>query len=669
MTRPGFRALAGAGAVAAVAAVVTGLTRWAGPPIYCGDGWFHVRYATLLRAHGISRVFPWWQESFLRDRFADFNLLYHLLLIPFTLGDEMVGARVLAVVAAAAAMVSFWALLRALRVPWPSLWAIGLIAIAPELAYRLTYSRPLVLGLAILFLGLAAVFTGRAAAAFGLTFLYAHTHCSFHLLPALALLHDAHRTLPPGTGLSARFRTSLAAIGGAVAGSVLTPYFPNNLSFWWTANVGVLKASWAMGDLLRVGTEMLPAPADQLLLQNLGVFLLFAAALYGLTRVRTVADDTRTLLAASVGFLGLTLLSRRFVELWAPLTVLLAGSIARDLEALPAGVSAAAARLGRHARAARLAVGGALVVALCAGVRHTLRENQVAAAQEEPARWRAAARWMKANVPADETIFHLGWDEFPELFFEDTTHRYLIGQDATFFWATSPERCRLWEDLAHGTVRDAWAPVRETFRCRHAFVPRRYVSFLRLARRDPRFTEVWSDPNAVVFRLDDDGKTIGGFAIAGVRPDPHRVGFDEPLEGEPGGPVATRGNAPPSGQGFVDLARLGGVPPGARDACAVATTSVPSEAARDATIGLTTDDEVKLYVNGHLVFSRSPYRTPAISLDALFGRSRAGDGATLAVGATNGEIAIPVHFDAGSNAIAVKACRVGETFGFVLRER
>ena len=73
------------GLVAGVTAVLTAMTRWAGPSIYCGDGWFHVRYATILRTEGIARTFPWWQESFLATRFTDFNLLYHLLLIPFTL--------------------------------------------------------------------------------------------------------------------------------------------------------------------------------------------------------------------------------------------------------------------------------------------------------------------------------------------------------------------------------------------------------------------------------------------------------------------------------------------------------------------------------------------------------------------------------------------------------
>jgi hypothetical protein len=658
----------GGGLVVALTALIVGLIRFAGPAIYCGDGWFHVRYATILRDHGISRTFPWWQESFLKDHFADLNLVYHLLLIPFTWGNELLGARVSTIVFAALAMGALWWALRSLRVPWPWLFALALLAAAPDFAYWLTYSRPLVLAFAMAFAGTATILRGRAVATFVLTFLYAQTHCSFHFLPCLALLHETQRTIPGGAPLKDRFRTTLAAFGGAVAGSVLTPYFPNNLSFWWTQNVDVLRASWAMGDLLRVGTEMMPVRTDALLSANLAVFVLFGLAIYGMTRVGRVSDDARTLFVTAFGFFALTFLSQRFAELWAPYTVLLVGVVARDLLA-DAGPAPWLSRLGPNARTVRLAAAGLLLIVLAAGLRRTLLEDGAAAAAEDQPLWREAGRWMKANVPAGETIFHLGWDEFPELFYEDTTHRYLIGWDPTFFYVTSPERCRIWENLARGRTDDAWAAVRKTFGCRFAFVPRRYVSFRALARRDPRFREIWSDPNAIVYRVDDDGATIGGWSATGWSPDPDRRKFDEALAGEPGGPphdVRGRTSAP-SSSGFVDVARLAAVPPAAQDACAVVGTTLDAAQAGNVTLGLTSDDEIKLYVGGDPVYAHSPYQTPPpgspggppIPLDRIF--SGGSDGPA--------EVEVSVALRAGKNAIVVKDCRAGDDFGFILRRR
>ena len=613
------------GLVAAVTATLTALTRWAGPAIYCGDGWFHVRYAAILRSEGISRSFPWWQESFLSTRFTDFNLLYHLVLIPFIAGDELEGARIASIVVATFAMVSFWWCLRSIGVPWPGLWSLGLLAIAPEFAYRLTYTRPLVLALGLTFLGVSAILRGKGRQAFVLTFLFAHTHCSFHLLPCLALLRKVSSSGEKVPG------TFLWSLGGAVAGSVLTPYFPNNLAFWWTANVEVLRASWQAGDLLRVGTEMLPIATNDLLVRHLGIFVLSGLVLYALTIVDRVSPDARTLLLTAGGFFVLTLLSQRFAELWAPFTVMLAGVVARDL-----WTAEHVSTVRRIAGAA----GAALLLAI--GLLHTSRENQASAALEDPPLWRDAARWMRANVPPGETIFHLGWDEFPELFFEDTTHRYLIGQDATFFWETDRARFETWAALARGQVDDAWSPIHDTFRARWAFVPRRYRSFLRLARRDPRLVEAWSDASAVVFRVDDDGAIVAGWEVSGWTRDP----------AAPAQPAVAC-----STSGFVDLARASRVPDGVPRACATAFTTIVEPAGGPAVLGVTTDDEITIRLNGAPVYERSPAR-PAVLSEVLDG-----------VHPGTAEMLTPVTLREGENRLEATSCRVGDDFGFILRVR
>jgi hypothetical protein len=176
----------GAAAVAAV--------RLAGPPIYDGNGYFNIRFAEWIREHGISRSFPWFQEAIHRTTYANFNLLYHLFLIPFTFGDLLTGARIAGIVGGALAVGCFFLAVRMLRVPAPLLWTILVLAIAPDLLYRLTFTRALVLGLGLTWLALAAILTGRMRAAAILGFLFPYVHVSFHLLPAMAAAHDVLRT-------------------------------------------------------------------------------------------------------------------------------------------------------------------------------------------------------------------------------------------------------------------------------------------------------------------------------------------------------------------------------------------------------------------------------------------------------------------------------------------
>ena len=651
--------LAGGFLVVLVTIAATALVRWSGPAIYDGDGWYHVKYAQILRHDGIARTFPWFQESFQRERFTDFNLLYHVLLIPFTAGNPLTGARVATVLLAGVTMGLFWWTARALRVPWPALWSLALLALAPEFAYRLTYTRPLVLAIGLGVAGTGAILLGRRRLAFACALLYTHLHCSYHLLPCVALLHDVVRDHAPGERLRDRFQTTLWTIGGVAAGSVLTPYFPNNLHMWWVANVEVLRASWAMGDALRVGTEMLPMPIGEMVRANPGLFAVFFATPFLLVAAKRTSPEARTLFPMAIGFFGLSLLSQRFVELWAPFAFLLAGVALRDAmndeDTVP--------------RAARRPILAAAVLVVVAALAQSVAANRAAAAAEDPPEYLEAGAWIGEHVPPGETIFNLGWDEFPQLFYADSTHNYLIGQDATFMWVTDPERTRLWTDVARGRSPDLHAAIRESFRCRFVVVPKRYVTLRRLTRRDPRFHEVWSDGSTSVLKLDDDGRTLDSWSGRGWQPDPERRYFDVPLDAEPGatGVSANRsGPGTPGRQpGFVDLGRLFGVPPSEPGACAVVTSRIDAVEEGPIRLGLTSDDEIKLYLNGTLLHAHSPYRTPPpgapggppIALDALFA-----PGARRVT-----ETALPATVRAGANAVVIKACRYGDDFGFVLR--
>jgi len=455
-----------------------------------------------------------------------------------------------------------------------------------------------------------------------------------------------------GESLGSRFKTTLWTVGGVAAGCVLTPYFPNNLRMWWVTNIEVLRASWALGDALRVGTEMMPLKADELLTLNFGVFAVFGATVLLLAAGRRASPEARTLLPMTLGFLGLSFLSPRFVELWAPLTFLLGGVAVRDAMPDLPPVSRGARRL------ALLAV----TLAIAAGMARTVAVDREAAGAEDPPGYLAAAAWMKANVPPGETIFHLGWDDFPELFYADSTHNYLIGQDATFMWVTDADRTRLWVAIARGSVSDLYAPIRDTFSCRFAFVPSHHVTFLKLARRDPRFVARYRDASTTVFELTGRRELVGDWEATGAWPDPARRFFETPLGSEPPArTVAIRGV-----DGFLDIDRALEVPPPTTDVCAVATATYDPGATHDETLGVTSDDALRVYVNGVAVYEQSPYLHPAPGMPG---------GPPLALSALTGgsggleEKFFPVTWKVGANTIAVKTCRYGDDFGFVLSLR
>jgi hypothetical protein len=387
----------------------------------------------------------------------------------------------------------------------------------------------------------------------------------------------------------------------------------------------------------------------------------------------------------SSGFLALTMLSQRFVEMWAPFTILLAAVAVRDareserldeapdeLAREPApSVPPPAARSRAWSLAAVLGA-----VAVAGLLAFNFEADRREAAQEEGAQFEGASAWMGANVPAGETIFHLFMDDYAELYFFNPQLKCLVGWDSTLMLVTDPARYRLWTDVALGRLDDVFAPIRETFRCRWVCASAKDRRFLAIARRDPRFRLVYEDRTASVFRLESDGSLLGGFKVTGWYPDPARRLFDVPLGAEPGaspapakdvpGPqgLAAAGLALRGAPGFVNLDRALAVPPFAADACAVAVTTLASSAPGAATLAVTTDDEIKVYVNGEAILEASPYRHP------LPGRP---GGPPLALGDLRPrsshleEKSARVELRAGENEVVVKTCRAGDDFGFFLR--
>lgn len=665
LPRPeGWKALASLALVVLLAGATLAWLHSATPSLYGYDGWFHIRYAEVLRSEGVSRSFPWWDETFLRDHYADKDFLYHVLLIPFTFGDLTTGARLAAILFGAAAIGVFHLSARALRVPWPAAWACALLACSTAFLYRLGFTRPSIMAVSLAIGGAAAILSGRARWAFAAAAVYPHVHISWHLLPCIALLHDLQRPLAAGERRS--FRISRWSAAGALAGVVITPYFPNNLRLWWVQNVRVLGLAWSSSDDLGMGLEIRSGLASQLLTYNLGVFLALALAVYLIARKPGKASpEALTLLVVSGGFLVLSMMSRRFIEFWTPFTILLAAVALRD---------EVAARDRSRAGPLAAAWGGIATIVVGALFLHGTTAAREIIGRDPGPTYEEAAGWMASNIDPGEKIFHLDWDDFPQLFFFAPQFRYLVGLDPVFMYETDPARWRAWQSATHGEDQDLYTAVRGSFGSRWVFATHDGEEFLRLAQRDPRFFPRYEDLNVTVLFLADGFNFIDRWVTTGWYPNPSGGLFDGRLPGEPGeegkeaahvavGPGASGAMAAfPSG--FVDLARSLSVPSGLSGACAMASASVETGGGGVATVRVTTDDEFSLWVDGLLAGGHSPRLSPPAGTPG--GPPVSLDDPWLLIRRVE-ERSFEVTLREGSSDLILKSCQSGEDFGFYLR--
>ena len=115
-------------------------------------------------------------------------------------------------------------------------------------------------------------------------------------------------------------------------------------------------------------------------------------------------------------------------------------------------------------------------------------------------RFKAAVNWIKTNVPGNELIVNLRWDDFPMLFFQDDSYRWFGGLDPTFGFRADADR---WQNLQN--IKSA-EPHADPIGLLNSIDSRYY--FLRIDEgiptslsKEPRLERVYHDQEAVIFRL------------------------------------------------------------------------------------------------------------------------------------------------------------------------
>jgi hypothetical protein len=485
------------------------------------DGYYHLKVA-LLYARGelslVSSDFPWATRSILNDLYCDWQLGYHLLLVPFTACGLLLGGKLATALFAALIPSIVHAILRAHRVPLA--WAFPALLLLSSEYYliRVHLPRPTSPVIALLLIALHLASTRRHRALLvclvGVFLVYAVPH-TLLLLAVVALLAFliAERRLPLrllGTVLAAVVLGVLAHPGtwrwrGDFLGA------DHGLFRVWEQMRGSLAASEA-GDrieiegewvVMQAPAEFRPPPLDAIPAEVPLPLVVFAVGLVvgGLllarrfsSRARDPGEDDRLLLPLLAGGMAcatflLFLQHVRFAEYWIPFSV------------LALGATWGAAPLGRRGRTV---VGGVLVVALgltapgtVAGTLERIRTSPaVGLAYEGP------MTWLAENTEEDAVVFHGKWPQFsPMLFFNDR-NRYLVGLDPYFFYQHDAAEYARWVALSLGALEpEATRAGILAFGARHALV-KRGDALDAVLRRAPRTLPMYEDGIFRVYELE-----------------------------------------------------------------------------------------------------------------------------------------------------------------------
>ncbi len=456
------------------------------------DGFYHMKMGLLMREQGLRQAFVWLPISILNaGAFYDHHLLYHLYLSLFV-GDGreqtmIIGAKVASVIMPALAFVAIWWLLRGQAVRWPALWAVGLFAVSEAFLYRMSMPRAQAASLLALALALHWLLQRRYAPLLPLGFVYVWLYNAFPLLIGLAGA-TVIATLMVERRIEWR-ALAYPALGIAL-GLVVNPYFPQDITFiasHLAPKIGAPETS--------VGSEWYPYQTWTLIENSgwgLALWVLGVLALGW--RERRIDRQTLIAFGLSVLFGLLLFKSRRFVEYFPPFALIFA---ALSISPLLDGWVAGRPRLGR-------VVPLLLAAALAAPLAMTLVRARETMASSRPAEtYAAASHWLRDHSAPGSMVFQTDWDDFPRLFFYNSSNTYTIGLDPTYMELYDAELYAEWVKITRGEVERPGAQIRARFSADYVLSDLKHPGFLREAGSDPRLREVYRDEYAVIFAVSE----------------------------------------------------------------------------------------------------------------------------------------------------------------------
>lgn len=495
------------------------------------DAFYHLKIAELTAAHGPVRSFPWLPFTTLASSFADHHFLYHVALIPFIkIFGALHGIKLATAIFAAAAVASVAWALRRLDVRYPALWAV-LAGVMNPFVFRIGLAKASALGVLLLVVGLTFAIERKAWPLAIVSFIYVWTHGGW---PALLVLGTvavivmswgerrsngviASDAVPVGqaakqsfSGLLRRltpprndgFKSIAALWGGALAGLVFNPFFPQNLKFYWEQIVQIAVINYQ--DVIGVGNEWYPYAFRSLWDDLPLLFVLSAAAILILPVVlEGKKDDERqrrfrialALSACAMLFLFMTLRSRRHVEYFVPLMML---SVASWSSQLPWG------KIRPFAR--RYAISFFLLGACLVSMTAVYAQRSLAQAKKDLdgsyrfTLYEKASAFLAANTEPNEVIIHSDWDQMPPLFWWNDKDRYMMGLDPTFLYNASHERYKDYVDFTLGKSADP-IKVMDEFGARFVLSDRGHANMQEMLEKSGRFEKAYTDSETFIYRL------------------------------------------------------------------------------------------------------------------------------------------------------------------------
>ncbi len=469
------------------------------------DAFYHAKVASLMLVRGPLIAFPWLDLTALHPGFNDQHLLFHYFLMPFVkVWGVLPGAQIAAVIAGGLFIVATLFIVERLSIKHAWFWTIVMVVI-PPLIIRLSLGKASPFAIILFLLGILAWKKGWRVCAFVIGFVYALTHGGW------PMLIGAQVVLALGDWVYVRFvreeesRPAFLIAGytfiGALLGTFFHPNFPDNLSYLWV-QIFQIGVATPVGRVV-MGNEWYAYAAGELFQHFALVGVLGCLTLIGLVYARRATlDESQARFTIGCGFLvaiffALTFKSARFVEYLVPVTVLWIASVWQQIE-----VGRFIELLQNRFRYLPHVI--IVLMFFIVGKGAIATRAQLETSAKPFTRFTEAMRVVSSELKPGERLFHSDWAQFPLLWIQNDSIKYIAGLDPVFLLQANEHLSDSYTDLTLGkNTTTAYEVISQLFDARIVLVERKPGQKLEtILRSDSRFQPLYADEEAVVFHVN-----------------------------------------------------------------------------------------------------------------------------------------------------------------------
>jgi len=495
--------------------------------ICCGDfdGYYHIKWTRELWASMKSKAFPpafpWLPLTTLNPKdYVDHHLLFHIIQIPFAaVSDPRLGAKIGSAFFGGLAVLSCYWLLMRYRIRYPLVWLVGLLGCSAPFLFRMNMAKAPPLAIVFLVIAVHLFFQRKYTLLLPLALVFTWAYDLFVLLIMATVFWVVTIAI---TEQRFEWRPLVFVLAGCAAGLIINPYFPKNL----LQLAEHMRIKLTVSDFdTKVGSEWYPYDSWEFLGNSaVACIAMFVGYVTFEPSERRRAHYPLFFLMLSTALMIMTARWKRIAEYWPPFAVLFAGFTLQPwlegyrpyLTRLPKEVlEELKPFLDREGmppppkekdfRDLVRTIAMSVVALILSGfLSFNLKATVKEIGQSEPHdHYRAGMAWLHANVPPGQIIFNTDWDDFPRLFYYDSSHYYVSGLDPSYLYEKNPDLSRLYEDITLGREEDPGPLIRDKFGARYVFSDNNHHDFFEHARLSGWFDIVYEDTECTIMYIRD----------------------------------------------------------------------------------------------------------------------------------------------------------------------